>query len=244
MAKTGDFYVTVRSMDSMDYFSSNTASDFNVRLPQMLVLDDRWKVCVNEIWIGKQWFNLTDAWIRISVDESSFEEYNLKSGYYEDNMSVLQELNKVTAFVGLDCATFTLDRFSQRVSIETLPNVRLKLSENICKLIGHKYGQIISSGWEGVKSMDIHADYRILMVCTDFISEQLFSDDVASVVKMIDSSYQYYGEVVHDNVVSNYVNVRKNTFDTIHVQIKTESGKVLKCEAGSCIIQFKFSCTS
>lgn len=225
----------------MDYFTFNTASDFNVRLPNQLVLDDKWKVGVNEIWISKQWFNLTEGWMQISVNDSTFEEYKIKSGYYEDNETLVQELNKVTIFTGLDCASFKLDRLSQRIKIETASNVRLKLSENICKLIGCGYDVIIANEWKGEKSMDIHADDRILAVCTDFISEQLFSDNVASVVKMIDSSYQYYGEVVHDNVLSNYVQVRKNTFDTIHVQIKTESGNILKCEAGSCIIQFKFT---
>lgn len=227
----------------MDYFTTNSSSDFNVRLPYKLRLDSRWKVGVNEIWLSKHWFNVTNAWIQISVDGLGFEQYNLTDGYYNDNSALVSELNRLTTNVSLDCASFRLERLSQKLKIEPKSNVMLKLSENICSLIGMSYDHIIKSEWNGDKSMDVNADFRIVAVCADFVSEQLFSDNVSNVIKMIDTSYQYYGEIVHDNNLSNYVKLRKDTLDTIHVQIKTESGRVLKCESGSCTIQLKFTCS-
>lgn len=240
MGYADDFYVTVRSMDSLDYFPNNTGSDFTVRLPYKLMLEGNWKVGVNEIWITKHWFNLTDASIQLAIDESEFEEWYLLSGYYEDNLTFIHEINKLIDSVSKGSAKLSLNQLNQKVSISTESGVKLKLSENICSLIGMEYGQIINGEWLGEKIMDINAEHRMVAVCADFTSEQLFSDNVANVVKMLDSSYQYYGEVIHDNVLSNYVNVRKDTINTMHVKLTDLSGKVYKSQTGSSIIQFRF----
>lgn len=241
MGYADDFYVTVRSMDSLDYFPNNTASDFNVRLPYKLMLEGNWKVGVNEIWITKHWFNLTDASIQLSVNDSEFEEWYLLSGYYEDNLTLIHELNKLLDSVCKGCGKFSLNQLNQRVSIITEIDIKLKLSENICSLIGMDYGEIINVEWSGEKTMDIHEENRMVAVCVDFTSEQLFSDNVVNVIKMLDSSYQYYGEVIHDNILSNYVNVRKDTINTIHVKLSNLCGKSYKSQAGSCIVQFRFT---
>lgn len=241
MGYADELYVTVRSSDSMNYFSNNTASDFTARLPHKLVLDGGWCAGVNEIWFTKHWFNLTNASIQISIEGTEFEEYYLMSGYYDDNVALMYALNKLVDGIGPGIASFMVNELNHRVHITTRSDVKIKLSENICALIGAPYGGIIGGEWGGSKSMDIHSDCRMVMVCVDFISQQLFSDNMLNVIKMVDSSHQYFGEVVHDNVLTNYAKVCKDTFDTIHVQLKDSSGRVLKSVGGSCAIQLRFN---
>ena len=240
-SRADEFFVTVRSIDSMDYFPTNTCADFNVRLPYKIGLDGRWKVCVNEIWVSKQWFNLESAWIRLSVGENDFGECPLLDGYYDDNLTVIHELNRLVNLKSPGSVTFGLNQVNQTAFINTIENVKLTLSENICRLIGHDYGEHIPKDWVGQKGMDINEGFRMMLVCSDLIYAQLFSDNVMNVMKMIDSSYQYYGEIVHDNIASHRARVCKDTFDTIHVQIRNEYGKIFKCVGGSCAIHLHFT---
>lgn len=234
-------YVTIHSQDSMDYFPDNIASDFVVRLPYKLELNGRWNVGVNQIWLTKHWFNISNAWIQISVNGSEFEEYYLTSGCYDDNLTLLRELNLLIERVSKDAAHFTLNHLNDRVTIDVADGVMIKLSRNICTLIGWDFDTVISSSWTSEKSMDINADYRMIMVCADFISEQLFGDKVAKVVKILDCSSQYYGEMVHDNVLTDNAMICKDMIDTMHIQLKDRSGRVLKCIAGSCAIQLRLT---
>lgn len=221
----------------MDYFPDNNASEFIVRLPYKLMLNGRWKVGINQIWMTKHFFNITNAWIQISVDDSEFEEYYLTSGYYDDNLTLLHEMNMLVERVSKGSAKFGINQLNDKVYIDVSEGVKIKLSRNICALIGWNYDSVITDSWSSEKSMDINADYRMIMVCADFISEQLFSDKVEKVLKIIDCSSQYYGEMVYDNVMTNNAAVSKDTIDTMHIQLKDRYGKVLKCVAGSCTIQ-------
>jgi len=55
------FYITLKSNSSIDYFPNNTASKFKVKLANQINLEDRWEVAITEITYPHTWQNLTQS---------------------------------------------------------------------------------------------------------------------------------------------------------------------------------------
>lgn len=57
---TNDFYVTLPSNASMQYFPQNTQSSYRTKLTSPLMLNSAWEVGLSEIFIPRNWFNIGD----------------------------------------------------------------------------------------------------------------------------------------------------------------------------------------
>ncbi|KAF8790008.1 hypothetical protein HNY73_005096 [Argiope bruennichi] len=54
-----EFYVTLPSDSSMNYFPSNTQSSYRTKLSAPIILNGEWEVALSEISIPHNWFNIT-----------------------------------------------------------------------------------------------------------------------------------------------------------------------------------------
>lgn len=55
---TTEFYVTLPSNASIQYFPRNTQSSYRTKLSQPLFLSGQWEVGLSEIFIPRNWFNI------------------------------------------------------------------------------------------------------------------------------------------------------------------------------------------
>lgn len=53
-----EFYVTLPSNSSMDYFPENTQSSYRTKLFSPIVLSGEWEVALSEVFMPKSWFNV------------------------------------------------------------------------------------------------------------------------------------------------------------------------------------------
>ena len=53
-----NFYVTLPSNASMQYFPKNTQSSYRTKLASPLILNGEWEVGLAEIFIPRNWFNV------------------------------------------------------------------------------------------------------------------------------------------------------------------------------------------
>ena len=240
MGYADEFYTVIRSGDSSVYFPSNTPGDFYVRLPHMVELHGDWCVAVNEVWVIKQWYNVRNAYIEVCLSGVEYDKWAIPSGYYVDNSWLVQGLNSVANNASEGCASFTYNSLNHRMYISTKPGVKVKLSPNLCVLAGCEPGTVITGSWVTDNAMDVSKDQRIMYIHTDMIAGQLFSDNILPVLKVLDTSYADFGEMVHDNIVSTYANVVRKTFDVIHIEIRDSSGELIKFEGGMVMIQLHF----
>jgi hypothetical protein len=240
MGYADEFYTVIRSADSTMYFPSNTPSDFYVRLPHTLELHGDWCVGVNEVWVSKQWYNVSGAYIEVCLSGDEYEKWGVSTGYYTDNKQLVDELNSVVGDGSDGSVAFTYGVVNHRLYISTKPGVKVKLSPNLCEIVGHTIDTEISGSWASTTVMDVNKKDSIIYIHCDVISGQLFSDNILPVVKVLDTSYGDFGSVVHDNILSTYANVDKKTFDIIHIELRTSPGDLIKFEGGQTIIQLHF----
>ena len=241
MGYADEFYTVIRSNDSGGYFPSNTTSDFYVRLPHMMDLHGDWCVGVNEIWLTKHWYNVTDVYIELCLSgDDEYEKYPIVNGYY-DNEQLLSELNNVANNASEGCVSFTYNVRTSRVFINTKKNlVKVKLSAKLCSIVGAEVGRVITGSWASEYVMDVHKQDRMIYVHCDMITGQLFSDNILPVLKVMDTTQVGFGQVLHDNTLSSYADVYKKTFDVIHIEMCDAIGKQIKFEGGHAVIQLHF----
>ena len=76
-----EFYVTLPSNNSVQYFSNTKTSNFQTKLPKTLQLDGEWEVGLAKIDYPHTWYNIHEGKnsVEIYVPDQWLQEIN---GYY------------------------------------------------------------------------------------------------------------------------------------------------------------------
>ena len=96
-----EFYVTLPSNSSMQYFPDNKTSNFVTKLPRTLQLDGEWEVGLDEIVYPHIWYNIFEEKnsVEIYTPDNLYlvfktVEYSIQPGYYEKVQDVIDALYK------------------------------------------------------------------------------------------------------------------------------------------------------
>ena len=88
-----DFYLTLPSDSSMDYFPDNTMTEFRVKLPHTIHLSGDWEVGLAEISYPVNWSNIpaVEEHFRYTLMRN-WRPIKLKPFFWEDNPRALRDL--------------------------------------------------------------------------------------------------------------------------------------------------------
>ncbi|GFS56123.1 uncharacterized protein TNCV_1650491 [Trichonephila clavipes] len=80
-----NFYITLPSNASMNYFPSNTQASFRTKLARPITLTGEWEVGLSEIFIPRTWFNIGNHNNKYSITyeetkivEKDYVEYRIR----------------------------------------------------------------------------------------------------------------------------------------------------------------------
>ena len=137
-----EFYVTLPSKSSMQYFPDNKTSNFVTKLSRALQLDGEWEVGLAEIDYLHAWYNIREGKnsVEIYAPENFFlvfktVEYSIQPGYYEKVQDVIDALLKA-GLANLTDVDVTYDDTSKRVSVKCAKGAVLKLRGDIARMFG------------------------------------------------------------------------------------------------------------
>ena len=85
-----EFYVTLLSSSSMQYFPDNKKSNFVTKLSRTLQLDGEWEVGLAEVDYPHTWYNIREGKnsVEIYVPGKWDQELSIQPGYYEKVIDV------------------------------------------------------------------------------------------------------------------------------------------------------------
>ena len=96
-----EFYVTLPSNSSMEYFPDDKTSNFVTKLSSTLQLDEEWKVGLAKISYPNTWYNIREGKnsVEIFAPDNLYlvfktVEYSIQPGYYEKIQNVIDSLYK------------------------------------------------------------------------------------------------------------------------------------------------------
>ena len=137
-----EFYVTLPSNSSVEYFPDNKTSNFVTKLSRTLQLDGEWEVGLAEIVYPHSWYNIREGKNAVEIYAPNnlylvfkTAEFSIQPAYYEKVQDVIDALYKA----GLSNLTDVLlpsDDTSKRVTVKCGRRVIVKSREDIARIFG------------------------------------------------------------------------------------------------------------
>ena len=132
-----EFYITLPSNSSMQYFPDNKTSNFVMKLSRTLQIDGEWEVGLAEIDYPHTWYNIPEGKnsVEIYVPDKWVQEFSIQPGYYEKMIDVIDALRKA-GLANLTDVIVTYDDTSKRVTVRCTKGAVLELQGDIARMFG------------------------------------------------------------------------------------------------------------
>lgn len=253
-----EFFVTLLSNSSMNFYSNNKTSSFTVQLAEKITLNGSWSVGVAEIHYNYNFFNVTSGNnVITAVKRENESENTLKSmhtvditpGYYDsvDDLAAtvnvqmkkhwlisgplitIDEINNRT-IVNKSAAYQKLEKISFQARLAM--QLGFEPDENILK---HELSPHIGNTFFGVPDQ--------MLIYTDIIEPTYIGHEKAYVLKIVNTNSNTYkfGDICYKEYAHiHYVRVQKREFESVSVDIRDYTGSFIPFQHGVLTIKLHF----
>lgn len=148
---SSSFYITLPSNSSMDFYPSNTLTNYVTKLPQAVDLTGEWEVGLFELQFPVSYYNVTDEETKLLMytnfdDKMMRTDVSPPSGYYESPGLLVREINEVIALVEQrkNLVRFSYNDISKKISVRFLEMndtdfVNFLMTEAMAELLGFEW---------------------------------------------------------------------------------------------------------
>ena len=254
------FYLTLPSNSSMDYYPDNTVANFKTRLANPISLDGDWDVALYEIQYKKMWYtiNYLDTQIMyhykllpiaafIPDGPSKPRELailNISQGYYNTIDEIVKNLNTVfdqfKTNSGRDNApTFGYNNRTTKIFINLYHGDRIIFKSKLAAILGITdnprnplYCEGEKEKWHADEIFDLDGPMHSLYIYYDILEHIPVGDVVAPLLRVIGVTGKQGDTVRKTYDKPMYVPVRMKNFDSIEIDIRTDTGESVPFQYG------------
>ena len=185
-----EFYVTLPSISSMQYFPDHKTSNFVTKLSRTPQLDGEWEVGLAEIVYPHTWYNIHEGKnsVEIYAPDNLYlvfktAEFSVQTGYYEKVQDVIDALYKA-GISNLTDVVLSLDDTSKRVTVKSGRRVVVKLRGDIARIFGFLNDTAIRASDEKGFTLPKTGN-QYFYVYVDIIKSQYHGDVVVPVLRTV-----------------------------------------------------------
>jgi hypothetical protein len=259
------FYITLPSNSSMEYHPENTVSQFTTVLAQPLELAGDWEVALSEISIPTDWCNLSGENHYFMLNAFRLE---LPDDWYPSNVSILSRM--VSAInqhhpAEQDIATFLIrknvhdnvqydedkitiiyDQLTNIVRFSLPQDVNINMSIELANVLGFDDGNLPLNKRLHVAERPARLKYvsKTVFVYCDLIEPVFVGDTKVQLLRTVnmDSTNKHIVNHIFTNPI--YVPLQKKHFNSIEINIMTNTGDPVPFTSGHSVITLHFRRTS
>lgn len=264
------FYLTLPSNSSMDYYPQNTVSNYITHLSRPVQLEGSWEVALVEVHYPCSLFTLCEnsvifihaypkdkyELVKAKAWESEEEEPDFTSivptmetatltpGDYIDVKEVVDMINNHNAV--REYAFFSYDEKTRRVEILCRSHViQIELSEKLALQLGYSPGEndlIKNNTSIRPANLRIGLPSQMFVYC-DIVEPQFVGDYMAPLLQMINidsSGYEYGGSRVMHFSRPHYMSVLKTRFESLEIDLRDNTGSKLPFKFGTSCVKLHF----
>ena len=249
-----EMYVYLPSNSSMDVFPDNAVSRFRVKLraPLDFSAGGSWECALVQISFPTLWNNVDEDHCRLAVntDGKSWREMGVTPGFYSDNMTFIRTLQRelqreLVNYIGEHRIIHYDTR--QRKAMFVVPNkLSIHLYEGMAQIFGYSSAQLLHGGrtYTPPGTFDVNHNTYTLWIYLDLISYSAVGSTTAPLLATV--SFEHYDQDSRPEVVTktfqtpHYVPVNKSFVDTILVDIRDHSGRLIPYILGTTVLKLHF----
>ena len=251
-----EFYVTLPSNSSVNYYPNNTLSDFTTKLFKPIDLKGDWEVALTEISFPHSFYNIVEPFnvVRYSGDGSagSADTITIPPGYYNDLNELFTTMSDLMNPLGQTNIKLLLNQNTQKVKIRLKNAAFVQFHPILAAMLGfdeEKQGgaqpEVLSvymlKTHEGKLPIDLNAGMYSLYLYTDIIEDQLVGDAFAPLLRIVHMDKKGPDDVTTRTYQSpHFVKVRMKHFDTITVRVRRDTGERIKFQRGKIVAKLCF----
>ena len=248
----------------MLYYPNNTLTHYTTRLANAISLTGEWEVGLVEIQYQHSWSNLEKMEGRFtylqmgkSVDDkprsSMTRTLRLSPGYYETPSDLVDSINvliKEAACGGKyeSYPRFTYNPITKRLNADLSAMSRVNFSPTLCSMlgIGSRQNPIENEDddsnwdWKGTNACDINRGFSSMYVYCNVLEHVSVGDTKAPllrIVRVTEKGGQTVNTIYEKPL---YVPLQLKTFDSLEIDIRSDTGNPIPFEYGKVIVTLHF----
>lgn len=252
---TKEFYITLVSNSSLEYYPENKTNSFTTQLPQYVMLDGEWSVALVELQFPFTLFNVTKENNKIVIiyDVDNKSEIEITTGYYSDLHELIKAINNQVkkyvfeSFIELDVAT-------QRIRVNKNPEkfntiaktdlVSVCFENRLAMQLGFEPGANILDYELSPHAANINLGIPELMVIyCDIVDGQILGDKFCKMLRVINTASGKMNFAQFCNKEFNfphYIKLQSKKFETITLDIRDTSAKPMPFQFGTLTVKLHF----
>ena len=264
MQQKEDFYVTVSSNSSGDFFPNNTLTRFSNKCPQAIVLDEGsvWRVGLVEIQLPTNWLLLNEEDLRMVVytNEAPPQELQIALDGEINNSNIVKDITKTFARLSSNVLKSGLSFIYQNkrnlINITLKKFYKLEISRALLAVLGileqddnvRIQGERVFLGgvshtvsYQGY--VNTQRSYNTLWVYSNLCSYRMVGESHVPLLRVIPikQNNMVGNELLHESYTSpHYLQVSQNFFQTIDIYISDSRGKPIPFRPGHVIATLHF----
>jgi hypothetical protein len=245
-----DFYLTLLSNSSMQYYPDNKTGHFTVQLPKPLTLDGIWKVAVTDVHYQ---YNL----LNVSPDNNGITfrmngengQCDIFDGYYDKIEDLLEVINKfMDPFINQSGEHFLQINDSKQVNVNAKAYKvmsRIQFKNRLALQLGFEPNVTIRHNPLKLKipaNVSKGIPDEMFIYC-DIVEPQYFGHELSRILKMVSiaKNNKIYGQTVHKEFQRlQYIPVMKKYFETVTIELRDKTGAYLPFVSGTCMLVLHF----
>lgn len=237
------FYITLPSNASMEYYSNNTASCYQIRLPRTIYLKGRYEVALAEIQYPHTWETFNDRInyrFSIATEDRNVHHLIVPQGYYSEMDKITEALNDTISKDFGDNITFIYNPVSGKVKVYIKNDYVVNLSHGLADILGFKGNRAYTETTEGPFLADIQGGFNTLFVYCSICESQIVGDAHVPLLRTV------YVEGTQGQTINkiydspHYVPVNTSKFDTIEINIKNDMDELVSFQTGKVLCKLHF----
>lgn len=244
-----DFYLTLLSNSSMNYFPNNKSTCFSTQLQKSIQLSDEWSVALVELQYPCTLLSVNNQdnvlLVTFKTTNGSVKKHiKIETGNYDSIDDLLLQINSNSHI--RDKVVFSMNASTKRVSVDfkTDDIKSLKLSNRLSFQLGFEPNTNLYAIKHGSHPANILLGIipQMFIYC-DIVEPQVVGDTVAQLLRIVTVDKDKYVYGSHKMITfsqPHYIPVLKREFETLEIDIRSDSGKPVPFEFGTVCIKLHF----
>lgn len=254
---TKEFYVTLISNSSLDYYPENKTNSFTAQLPHYITLEGDWSVALVEIQYPFTLFNVTQNNNKIVIgnDKDQVLDVQITPGYYSDIPELIKAINKKMNLFTSNMSFIELDGATQRVKVNktsgndsnTISKIDLTsvhFENRLSMQLGFAPGDNVMGYRLSPHATNINLGIPELMVLyCDIVDGQILGDKFCKMLRVINTaeSKMHFAQFCHKEFnPPHYIRLQSKKFETITLDIRDTSAQPLPFQYGTLTVKLHF----
>ena len=237
------FYLTLPSDSSSQYYPENTTASFKTKLSERIELDGEYEVGLAQLIYPHSWFNFVNddesIWVSVKNKDNTFTKHIFSSGQFNDGSALAKHLNEKIKIPGI---MFHWHLFSRRMKLGITEGNLLVMSNAFKSYFGFEtQEEVLYSGkYYSATGFDLHAHLRLMYIYCDIASYTCVGDVKAPLIRVCDTEGQYGQTVRMIFTHPHYIPIARASFDDLEINIKDELGRSMPFEFGKAVVTLHF----